>query len=250
MASLLPPQLSRSRARPATPKLKIPSATFASAQSNNTSQGSGDSPTYSYYNTRPSTTVTHSSTTDNIDQSTIRPPLPAGSRSEPSEPLNDVTTLRKAVNDITNEEVRAPTYGDEKLTDDMFEELSRLGEGSGGAVYKVKDKRNCLIMARKTITTRETPTRQLLRELQFMKTTEHKNICRFHGAYMSPSSSEVKVLMEYCEGGSLEAVGKRIRELGGRVGEGVAGRLAEGVSVRREYSSILRVSSLIFFFVL
>jgi mitogen-activated protein kinase kinase len=142
------------------------------------------------------------------------------------------------VNDISNEEVvRAPTYTEEKLTDDMFEDLSRLGEGSGGAVYKVKDKRTGLIIARKSITTRETPTRQLLRELQFMKTTEHKNICRFHGAYMSPSSSEVKVLMEYCEGSSLESVGKRIKELGGRVGEGVAGRLAEGVSTRHGLSN-------------
>jgi len=46
---------------------------------------------------------------------------------------------------------------------------------------------------------------------------------------MSPSSSEVKVVMEVCEGKSLEAVGKRIKERGARVGEKVAGRLAEGV---------------------
>lgn len=35
--------------------------------------------------------------------------------------------------------------------------------------------------------------------------------------------------MEFGEGGSLEAVGKRIREKGWRVGEKVAGRLAEGI---------------------
>jgi len=46
---------------------------------------------------------------------------------------------------------------------------------------------------------------------------------------MSPSSSEVKILMEFCEGGSLEAVGKRIRDRGAVVGEKIAGRLAEGV---------------------
>jgi len=46
---------------------------------------------------------------------------------------------------------------------------------------------------------------------------------------MSPSSSEVKILMEFCEGGSLEAVGRRIKELNGVVGEKIAGRLAEGV---------------------
>jgi mitogen-activated protein kinase kinase len=46
---------------------------------------------------------------------------------------------------------------------------------------------------------------------------------------MSPSSSEVKILMEFCPGGSLKAVAKRIADRDGRVGEKVAGRLAEGV---------------------
>jgi len=46
---------------------------------------------------------------------------------------------------------------------------------------------------------------------------------------MSPSSSEVKILMEFCPGKSLEAVGKQIADRGGRVSEKVAGRLAEGI---------------------
>jgi mitogen-activated protein kinase kinase len=37
------------------------------------------------------------------------------------------------------------------------------------------------------------------------------------------------VVMEICQGKSLESVGKRIKERGARVGEKVAGRLAEGV---------------------
>jgi mitogen-activated protein kinase kinase len=36
--------------------------------------------------------------------------------------------------------------------------------------------------------------------------------------------------MEYCDGGSLEAIGKKIKEIGGVVGEKITGRLAEGVS--------------------
>jgi len=46
---------------------------------------------------------------------------------------------------------------------------------------------------------------------------------------MSPSSSEVKILMDFCEGGSLESVGKKIKERNAIVGEKIAGRLAEGV---------------------
>ncbi|VDB96495.1 unnamed protein product [Peniophora sp. CBMAI 1063] len=118
--------------------------------------------------------------------------------------------------------------------DDVFEDTprgedTRLGEGAGGAVSQVVDKRTGVIMARKTIQTREAPMKQLLRELNLITTISHPNIIRFYGAYMSPSSSEVKVVMELCEGKSLEAVGRRIRERGARVGEKVAGRLAEGI---------------------
>jgi len=121
------------------------------------------------------------------------------------------------------------SYGDE-WSDEFLQELDRLGEGAGGAVHKVRDKRTDVVMARKTITTREAPMKQLNRELSFMSSTSHPNIIKFFAAYISPSSSEIKLLMDYCEGGSLEVVGKRIREKGWRVGEKVAGRLAEGVS--------------------
>jgi len=118
----------------------------------------------------------------------------------------------------------------DEWSDEFLQELDRLGEGAGGAVHKVRDKRTGVVMARKTITTREAPMKQLNRELSFMSTTSHQNIIKFYAAYISPSSSEIKLLMEFGEGGSLEAVGKRIREKGWRVGEKVAGRLAEGVS--------------------
>nr|WCD39455.1 Ste7-1 [Ganoderma boninense] len=117
----------------------------------------------------------------------------------------------------------------EQWSDDMLEEVGRLGEGAGGAVYKVRDRRTGVVMARKAITTHEAPMKQLLREIKITSSTEHVNIVHFYGAYISPSSSEVKVLMEYAEGGSLESVGKRMREIGARVGEKVAGRLAEGI---------------------
>lgn len=73
--------------------------------------------------------------------------------------------------------------------------------------------------------------KQLMREIKIISSTSHHNIIHFYGAYISPSSSEVKVLMEYCEGGSLESVGKRLKETDKRVTENVAGRLAEGVSI-------------------
>ncbi|KAI0305764.1 kinase-like domain-containing protein [Multifurca ochricompacta] len=168
-----------------------------------------------------------------------------------SPPVNDSgvddATIRPSMNTsrpLSMEDVRhplhapPPTYpGEEQIddqpqtewSDDIFDEVARLGEGAGGAVHEVRDRRTGKLLARKTITTREAPMKQLVRELGIITTIKHPNIIRFYGAYMSPSSSEVKVVMEICQGKSLEAVGKRIKERGARVGEKVAGRLAEGI---------------------
>lgn len=121
-------------------------------------------------------------------------------------------------------------YPHSDWSDDVLEVIDRLGEGVGGAVHSVRHTRTGTTMARKTITTREAPIKQLVRELTMITTISHPNIVHFYGAYMSPSSSEVKVLMELCEGGSLQTVVERIKRRKGRVGEKVAGRLAEGVS--------------------
>jgi mitogen-activated protein kinase kinase len=127
-----------------------------------------------------------------------------------------------------------------RWSDAVLEDLARLGEGQGGAVHKVRDIRTGKILARKTITTREAPLKQLERELSISSTSKHINIIQFYGAYMSPSSSEVKVMMELCAGGSLEAVGERIKERGARISEGVAGRIAEGVLQGLAYLHSLR----------
>jgi mitogen-activated protein kinase kinase len=176
--------------------------------------------------------------TDSPDDMTIRPPIRVTTiPQKSSDPLDD---LHRTMGDLElnatppvrpqTEETTAP-FTPSQWTDDVLEEISRLGEGAGGAVHKVRDKRNDTIMARKTITTREAPMKQLLRELAIISSTQHVNIIQFYGAYMSPSSSEVKILMEFSEGGSLEAVGKRIKDRGAVVGEKTAGRLAEGVSL-------------------
>jgi mitogen-activated protein kinase kinase len=143
---------------------------------------------------------------------------------------------------LQEEESRKSADMSTDFSDAVLEELDRLGEGAGGAVHEVKDKRTGIVMARKTITTREAPMKQLLRELDIIQSTAHPNIILFYGAYMSPSSSEVKILMEYCPGKSLEAIGKRVADRNGRVGEKVAGRLAEGVRVLAYFMIVLLYS--------
>ncbi|EED81681.1 candidate kinase [Postia placenta Mad-698-R] len=130
---------------------------------------------------------------------------------------------------VSMENIRQTVEEFDEWSDDYLDVINRLGEGAGGAVDRVRDRRTGRVMARKTITTLEAPMKQLMREIKITSSTSHGNIIHFFGAYISPSSSEVKVLMEFCEGGSLESVGKRMKEIGGRVGEKVAGRLAEGI---------------------
>ena len=234
--------------RPATPKrpvtpilsLKIPAV-----------NGRSELPPDSTTATNSTGASTNSDSPSDINTRTVRPPVPSGGTLEGPDQFE---RLREAIGDISvrerergrqretqrsqrdqdasdeDEDLR-PGYGGEDWADDDFEDIGRLGEGAGGAVCKVRDRRSNLIMARKTIPTRTTPAIQLIRELSFMS-TDHPNIIVFHGAYISPSSSEVKVLMEVCEGGSLDAVGKKVRDLGRRISEKVAAKLAEGVRSR------------------
>lgn len=143
----------------------------------------------------------------------------------PSGATTTTTTTASSTNSSNSPSSEHP----KDFSDEVLEELERLGEGAGGAVQKVRDNRSGGVYARKTITTREVAVKHVVRELSIISSTHHVNIVQCYGAYMSPSSSEVKIVMECCEGGSLEAVGKKIKERGAVVGEKIAGRLAEGV---------------------
>ncbi|KAF8628878.1 hypothetical protein AX15_003664 [Amanita polypyramis BW_CC] len=171
------------------------------------------------------------------DLATLKPDAPQVTV-VPKGPIGDIETLLheisirhddRPVDDVADIGPLRSSIVDTNYTDEAFEQLDTLGEGAGGIVHKVKEKRSGKVMARKTIMTREAPMKQLLRELQIVSSNRHPNIIHFYGAYMSPSTSEVKILMDYCEGGSLEAVGKQIKERGAVVGEMIAARIAEGV---------------------
>ncbi|KAI0267082.1 kinase-like domain-containing protein [Gloeopeniophorella convolvens] len=114
-------------------------------------------------------------------------------------------------------------------SDDVLEVVAHLGEGASGAVQAVRDRRTGRALARKTIITHEGPLKQLVRELAILSGLAHTHVVRFYGAYMSPSNSEVKLVMELCEGKSLAAVGEQIQRRKGRVGEKVARVLADGI---------------------
>ncbi|KAH8199855.1 hypothetical protein TruAng_005971 [Truncatella angustata] len=93
-------------------------------------------------------------------------------------------------------------------------ELGGLGEGAGGAVTRCKLTGGKTVFALKVITTNPDPDvkRQIVREINFNK-----------------SCASDHISMEFCEGGSLDSIYKEVKRLGGRTGEKVLGKIAEGV---------------------
>lgn len=110
-------------------------------------------------------------------------------------------------------------------------EIGSLGEGAGGAVTKCKLKGGNTVFALKVITTNPDPDvkKQILRELGFNKECASDHICRYYGAFVDPATATISIAMEFCEGGSLDSIYKEVKRLGGRTGEKVLGKIAEGV---------------------
>ncbi|KAE8149629.1 kinase-like domain-containing protein [Aspergillus avenaceus] len=110
-------------------------------------------------------------------------------------------------------------------------ELGSLGEGAGGAVTRCRLKDSKTVFALKIITTDPNPDvkKQIVRELNFNKDCASEHICRYYGAFMDKSTGTISIAMEFCEGGSLDSIYKEVKKLGGRTGEKVLGKVAEGV---------------------
>ncbi|KAF7376307.1 STE/STE7 protein kinase [Mycena sanguinolenta] len=219
---LIPSTASSRSPSPSRPVLSIPGApprsTTPKLPKININTGGSARSEGGYYGGPPSEPVPIQTPDTGVEEVTIRPDPNSGPSREPLASIRDfITTIQDrppsssqsappSDGEDPDDAVLLPTNSPNLAWgDDVLEEISRLGEGAGGAVHK------------------------LLRELSIISSTEHINIVLFYGAYMSPSSSEVKILMEFGEGGSLEAVGKRIKERNAVVGERIAGRLAEGI---------------------
>jgi mitogen-activated protein kinase kinase len=110
-------------------------------------------------------------------------------------------------------------------------ELGKLGEGFGGSVSRCKLRHGNTVFALKEITANPNPElqKQILRELQFNRSCNSPHIVKYYGTFLGEGSTNIFIAMEYCGGGSLEAIYKRVRARGGRIGEKVLGKVAEGV---------------------
>lgn len=82
----------------------------------------------------------------------------------------------------------------------------------------------------KVITTDPNPDvrKQIIRELEFNKNCASEHICKYFGAF-TDSTGTISIAMEFCEGGSLDSIYKEVKKRGGRTGQPVLGKVAEGV---------------------
>ena len=71
--------------------------------------------------------------------------------------------------------------------------------------------------------------KQILRELAFNRDCRAPFIVKYHGAFLEEGDSQISIVMEYCEGGSLDSIYKQIKKRNGRTGEKVLGKVAEAV---------------------
>lgn len=90
---------------------------------------------------------------------------------------------------------------------------------------------NPSLTSRQIITTNPDPAikKQILRETKFNKYCTSEHICRYYGAFEDPATATISIAMEFCEGGSLDSIYREVKKLGGRTGEKVLGKIAEGV---------------------
>ncbi|CAG8444876.1 5583_t:CDS:2 [Ambispora gerdemannii] len=118
-----------------------------------------------------------------------------------------------------------------QLKPENFTDLQRLGEGAGGTVIKVRYIPTQKIMAKKKINVDPEPMfhRQILRELEFLQQCHSPNIVSYYGAFLEDQGSSIAIIMEFCEGGSLDAIYKTVSVRKGRISEDVLGKIGESV---------------------
>ncbi|KAJ2786626.1 Protein kinase C signaling pathway involved MAPKK protein [Coemansia interrupta] len=144
-------------------------------------------------------------------------------------------SLRSSSSGTTNSSLSATANDEEEydLSDANIRVMRKLGEGSVGTVHKVEYLPRKKIMARKLMAVYpdEVNQKQILRELRLLKQCKSPYVVKFYGAYDSADDDgqSIALCMEYCEGGSLESIYKRVAKMNAQIGENVLGKVAVAV---------------------
>lgn len=87
-----------------------------------------------------------------------------------------------------------------------IDRISRIGNGSGGTVYKVVHRLTGKLYALKVIhgNHEDSVRNQICREIEILRGVNHPNVVRCHEFY--EHSGEIQLLLEFMDGGSLEGI--------------------------------------------
>ncbi|KAM1380656.1 hypothetical protein ACFX2I_022356 [Malus domestica] len=98
-------------------------------------------------------------------------------------------------------------YSSTSISAADLETLELLGQGNGGKVYKVRHKQTSSTYALKLVSNHSDPTVRcnLFREIEILRCTDFPHIVRCE-AFFEQSLGVIKILMEFMDSGSLEAL--------------------------------------------
>ncbi|KAH9808024.1 kinase-like domain-containing protein [Melampsora americana] len=164
-------------------------------------------------------------------------PLGSRSRSGSSTSIRPISVRRPRPSDTATRSKKKKRVEEDleiELDPKDLKVLNSLGEGAGGEVKRVLHLPSNVYMAKKAIPTSPNPSvhKQILRELAFNREVANGEtpwIVKYYGAFLEENDTQIAILLEYCEGGSLEAIYKKIKSRQGRIGEKILGKVAESV---------------------
>ena len=96
-----------------------------------------------------------------------------------------------------------------------YEILSQIGKGNFGTITKIIRKSDKKILVWKEINYKEMTEKekqQLVSEVNILRELKHQNIVRYYDRIIDKKQSKIYIIMEYCEGGDLRQLIKRLKK--------------------------------------
>lgn len=91
----------------------------------------------------------------------------------------------------------------QKQPEEVFDIVSKLGEGSYGAVHKAVHKATGHTLAVKKVPV-DTDLQEILKEISIMQQCDSKYVVKYYGSYFK--NSDLWIVMEYCGAGSISDI--------------------------------------------
>lgn len=89
-----------------------------------------------------------------------------------------------------------------------YEIFEQIGRGAHGCVFRARNRSTNQILAMKVMQADNDKLDALMGEIDLLKVLDHPNIVKYHGFVKTPDT--LNILLEYCSGGSLRQIYKRI----------------------------------------